>query len=115
MEEGNKNEKTLERSRRFFEEFVEFLENENPPISWNDITEELEVVETSICTFLTNFRVTDKTTKEIKRPKKLYFDFVTSCLLTEISLKLKIDLRDKIQFKGIFFHFLKIFQRKKSS
>ena len=47
MEEGNRNQKTLQRRQRLFEEFVEFLENENPPISWDDIKEELEIVETS--------------------------------------------------------------------
>ena len=102
MEEGNRSEKTLKRRRRYFEEFEEFLESQNPKLSWDGIKENLDVVETSICKFVSKFRVTDKTTKEIKHPKKLYFDFVTSCLLTEIALKLKIDLRDKIKFKGNF-------------
>ena len=100
MEEGNRNQKTLERRRRCFEEFEEFLENQNPQLSWDDIKDDEAAVETLVSTFLTKFRVVDKTTKAIKYPKRLYFEFVTSCLLTEISMKTSIDLRDKVKFKG---------------
>ena len=97
LDEGGLKKDTLKRRKRILEWFESELTRRN--LDQNEIIGSKELLDNAVVKFLEDFRVPNPTNKnEMMRPKAGYFNFVRSCLKSELSEKSGFDLGNNADF-----------------